>query len=161
MPAKWQRIRIDIPEHFTPAQREYIADEIIEHIKTRSESGKDKNGRAFKRYSKSYKESIDFEIAGKTAKVDLTLSGDMLADLSLLSHKKGSILIGYENGTEENARADGNITGSYGRKSGNIKKARDFLGIQPNKLKGIIKKVPDRVSLLGLIREAIARRGEE
>lgn len=138
MGAKWQRVRIDIPKNFTPRQREVIADKIIEHIVARTESGKDKDGKRFKAYSKSYKGSIDFKLKeNQSGKPDLTLTGDMLAELQLLSSKAGSILIGYENGTDENAKADGNIRSL----STGGKKSRDFLGIQDNKLDRFIREV--------------------
>lgn len=103
----------------------------------RTQDGKDKYGEPFKPYSKEYIKSLDFKNAGKTRHVDLTLSGDMLAALHLLSHRSGNLNIGFENGTEENAKAEGNILGSYGR-SPNPSKARDFLGIQPEKLAELI-----------------------
>lgn len=70
--------------------------------------------------------------------VDLTLSGEMLDGLQVLSHKKGSVLIGFENGTEENDKAEGNITGSYGR-SPNPRKARNFLGLTASEIKSIVR----------------------
>lgn len=137
MGSKWQRTSIEIPEWLGPEDRAEVADLIIEAIKRRTEKGVDKNGKKFPGYSKSYMESLDFKIAGKGKGVDLQLSGDMLASLSLLSHTKGRILIGYENGTPENDRADGNITGSYGG-SPNPRKARDFLGLPDGELAKIL-----------------------
>ena len=74
--------------------------------------------------------------------VDLTLSAKMLADFNLLSHKKGSVLIGFENGSESNAKAEGNVTGSYGR-SPNKAKARNFLGLPASQLRELIKEVKE------------------
>jgi len=153
MPARWQRVRISIPKGFKPKERQAIADEILEHIKERTESGIEvvkKKGsfdgvalrsRKFPGYSKAYKASLDFEIAGKSNTVDLTLSGDMLAEMDLLSHKNCELRIGFRPGSEENARADGNIRGSSGPKNQKKKrKKRDFLGIQPKVLRHIIEK---------------------
>lgn len=138
MPAKWQRIAIEIPDYLTPAEREQLGDDIIEAIKRRTEKGVDRNGKKFPAYSKAYTESMDFKIAGKSKNsVDLQLSGDMLASINLLSHRKGKLLIGFENGSDENARADGNITGSYGG-SPNPKRARDFLGLPDSELDKIL-----------------------
>lgn len=138
MGAKWQRIRLDIPDHLSPEERLKAANDIIEFIVDRSKKGYDKNNRKFPGYSESYVKSLDFKIAGKSSRsVDLTLSGDMLAALKLISHKPGTLLIGFDNGTNENDRADGNITGSYGG-SPNRKKARDFLGIQNKDLERIL-----------------------
>jgi len=83
--------------------------------------------------------SLDFKAAGKSRSVDLTLSGDMLAAIELLGHKKGQITVGYENGTDENARAEGNQLGTYGQKSPNPKKARAFLGIAKEDLEKILR----------------------
>jgi len=66
----------------------------------------------------------------------------MLAALQLLDNGRGEIVIGYEAGTEENDRAEGNILGSYGG-SPNASKARDFLGIESKKLRELIDYVKD------------------
>ena len=132
MPAKWQRFRVDAPDDFTPGMREALGKEVVEFIRRRTESGKDKDGDRFIKYSKAYINSKAFKIAGKSpSKVNLTLSGDMLIALDVLSHKSGSVLIGFEKGSEENARADGNV------------QTRDFMGIKPSDLKKIIGKVRD------------------
>ena len=129
-----------IPQNLGPTERLELADLIIEHIYDRTNQGVDKNGRSFPKYSKEYIKSLDFKNAGKSpSKVNLQLSGDMLAALKLLNHKSGNLMIGFENGTDENAKAEGNILGTYGG-SGTGKK-RDFLGIQPGKLKELIKYV--------------------
>lgn len=121
-----------------------LADLVLEHIVERTTTqGLDKNGKAFPKYSKSYIESLDFKNAGKSpGSVDLQLSGDMLAAMTLLSEKSGQITIGFEKGAEENGRAEGNILGSYGGEP-NKKRARDFLGIQPKKLRELIRYVKD------------------
>ncbi len=141
MAAKWQRVSIQIPKEYGPRERVAIAQDIVDLIVERTKDGKDKNNRAFKKYSEEYKDSLDFKIAGKTSQVDLTLSGDMLGALDLLSHKSGKIIIGYENGSEENARADGNIRGTYGH-SKPITTGRDFLGITDRDLDRILKNYP-------------------
>ena len=111
---------------------------MIEHIVDRTQRGLDKNGRRFPRYSKEYIKSLDFKNAGKSpSKVDLQLSGDMLAALKLLNDRKGVLTIGFDRGTEENAKAEGNILGSYGREP-NPSKARDFLGVEAKKLRELV-----------------------
>lgn len=141
MATKWQKIKIDLSGYgLSPDQKDEVADLIIERIVNRTDQGKDKNNRPFKEYSDSYKESLDFKIAGKKGKpVNLQLSGDMLAALSVLDKTSRSVTIGFENGSEENAKADGNIRGTYGNPSPNPKKARDFLGITIKELTDIIK----------------------
>lgn len=142
MPAKWQRVTIEIPDEYGPLERQAIAAEVLDFIRTRTqEKSVDKNNKPFPKYSKEYLDSLDFKIGGKSKKVDLTLSGDMLGALDLINHKKGQLLIGFQNGSEENARADGNIRGTYG-KSSSTGKARDFLGISSTDLQSIIDKYP-------------------
>ena len=116
----------------------------------RTDQGKDKNGKPFPKYSKksnyseSYKKSLDFKIAGKSAsKINLQLSGDMLAAITVLKYAKDSVEIGFEKGSEENARADGNIRGTYGQDAPNPRISRDFLGISEKELSKILKYVKD------------------
>jgi hypothetical protein len=139
-----QKVEIPIPDDLKPAQRAELADLIIEHIVDRTQRGLDKEGKRFPGYSKEYIKSLDFKNAGKSrSKVDLQLSGDMLAALTLLTEKKGLLKIGFERGADENDRAEGNILGSYGRDP-DPSKARDFLGIQKSKLKELIAYVKEQ-----------------
>ena len=141
MGAKWQKLDLEVPPEFTARQRKKVADLVIDHIIERTQKGYDKDGDKFPPYSEEYTKSLDFRIAGKSkSRVDLTLSGDMLASLELLDSNRGKIRIGFERGSEENARADGNIRGSYGG-SPNPKRARDFLGIEPDVFDSIIEEV--------------------
>lgn len=120
-----------------------MADLIIERIVERTNQGKNVNGKAFPKYSKEYMDSLDFKNAGKSESgtVNLQLSGDMLAAIKLLSNSKTSLVIGFEKGSEENAKADGNIRGTYGSDKPNPKKARPFLGISKDELSEIVKYV--------------------
>jgi hypothetical protein len=141
MATKWQKIKIDLSGYgLNSDQKDEVADLIIERIVNRTDQGKDKEGRRFPGYSKSYKESLDFKVAGKSAgKVDLQLSGDMLAAIEVLDKTSRSVTIGFEPGSEENAKADGNIRGTYGKPTPDPKKARDFLGITETELSKIIR----------------------
>lgn len=142
MPTKWQRIKVDLSGYgLTPDEKDEVADLIIERIVNRTQQGKDKDGQRFSSYSQAYKESLDFKIAGKSNFVDLQLSGDMLAALSILDKTSRSVTIGFERGSEENAKADGNIRGTYGKSKPIPGKARDFLGISERELKRIVDDV--------------------
>ena len=149
MATKWQRIKVDLSGYgLTPDQKDEVADLIVERIVDRTQQGLDINGRAWRgkagEYSKAYRDSLDFKIAGKsTGKVDLQLSGDMLAALSILDKTQRSVTIGFEPGSEENAKADGNIRGTYGKSKPIPGKARDFLGISNRDLDKIINMVKD------------------
>ena len=90
-----QKIKIKIPKNYNPQERVALAIEIIEQIQDRTSKGKDKNGDDFAAYSKAYTKSFDFKLAGKSKKVNLELSGEMLNALTLLNHKAGSITVGY------------------------------------------------------------------
>lgn len=137
----WMKVRLEIPENLTPAQREEfgylaavaMADKARQGIGVR-ENGEYFRNKAFPRYTKEYAKRKG------QSNVDLTLSGEMLDDLTLLSHRSGSVLIGFENGTESNDKAEGNITGSYGR-SPNPRKARNFLGLTRSEIKEIVRSV--------------------
>lgn len=135
----WQRVKIQIPDDLTPTERLELADLVIEHIVDRSDRGLDKEGRKFPKYSKNYIKSLDFKNANKSpGEVNLQLSGDMLAALKLISHRSGELTVGFENGTQENDQAEGNILGTYGQPSPIPGKKRDFLGIESKKLRDLI-----------------------
>ena len=140
MATKHQKFELSL-KGYTEAEREAIAIEVIDQIVKRTKSGKDKNGDAFAKYSKSYKDSQNFKIAGKGSSVDLTLSGDMLDSIQVLANRSAKVVIGFENGTTENGKADGNIRGTYGQSSP-VGPARDFLGISESELKRILSKYP-------------------
>jgi len=139
--SKQQKFEVVIPKGYKPEERQAIAAEIIDHIITRTKSGKDKDGEGFPGYSKSYMKSLDFKISGKGKKVDLTLSGEMLSSMELLKESSGKVVIGFEKDDDINGRAEGNILGSYGG-SPNPKKSRDFLGIGKDQLNKILENYP-------------------
>jgi hypothetical protein len=137
-----QKFTIDIPTGYSSDERNSIGIDIIERIIERSQSGKDKNGQDFVAYSEGYKKSFEFKLAGKGESPNLTLTGEMLNAMTVLETSDGSITIGYREGDDfNNGKAEGNITGSYG-KSPNPKKARDFLGISSGELDAILTKYP-------------------
>lgn len=139
----WQRIKIEIPKEIGPAGREDLAFQILEFIRERTKSGVGLNAagtrnKVFPGYSDSYVKSLDFKIAGKSkGNVNLKLSGDMMDAMDLLRHKAGELTIGFENGTIDNDKAEGNIYGSYGG-APNPAKARNFLGITDKDLRTVI-----------------------
>ena len=90
-------------------QRRAIARAIIDHIQERSTKGKGIGGRAFSgpdgdnKYAKSYKDSREFETAGKSGSVvNLTLTGDMLASIEVLDVSTvAQVTVGFEEGEED------------------------------------------------------------
>lgn len=116
-----------------------VGREIVRTIEKRTLSGKDKSGNSFYPYSKEYKESMEFRIAGKSPNnVNLKLTGEMLGDLSVIAidEKKGQIIIGFED-EQQKAKAHGHITGA----EGNLP-VRDFLGISKSELEDIVSSLP-------------------
>ena len=140
MSTRHQKFEIDLSD-YSKEEREAIAIEVIERIVKRTKAGKDKDGEAFAKYSKAYKDSLNFKNAGKSSSVDLTLSGDMLDSISILSNRGGKVVIGFEKDSEENGKADGNIRGTYGQEK-RVGPKRDFLGISENELDAILSKYP-------------------
>src|SRR4051812_45409968 len=106
-------LALKIPSRLTKSQRTELADLVVEHIYDRTDKGLDKDGKPFRKYSKSYVESLAGQIGGKTknGKVNLQLSGDMLAAMTVLSSSEGEIRIGWKDRTERQI-AEGNIIGS-------------------------------------------------
>lgn len=140
--AKWQRINIPIPKGYKPIERKAIAQEVIQFIVDRTKSGKDKDGRNFKGYTKEYKESLTFKLGGKSSSVNLTLTGEMLGELDLLNQSNGNLRIGYDKGREAlNGKVEGNREGTYGQKK-QVTSPRDFLGLSSSALNKILKKYP-------------------
>ena len=123
MAEKWQRIRLDIPDSLNKAERVDLASEIIDFIIDRTQDGLSVRNKKFRRYTKEYAETKGVS----PTDVDLTLTGDMLDDMRLLSEKKGSLLIGFSAGTFSNDKA------AWNRETG-----RPFLGITKKDLKGLV-----------------------
>jgi hypothetical protein len=139
MGADWQKIEIAIPKEISKIEKLALGEDIIEYMRKRTEAGKDNRGGSFPKYSKEYMKSLDFKIAGKSSKVNLMQTGDMLADIEVLAIKDDKLVIGFEKGSLSNDKADGHITGWQGAS----KTKRPFLGFEGSekeKLKSIIKK---------------------
>jgi len=134
----WQKIRIEIPEGYTKAEREQIGQDMLVMIKDRSAlgTGVKRSGNKVKTYDfPEYSE--EYRKKKGSSRVDLVLDDNMLDAAQVLSTTPKSILLGYENGSKENAKAEGNQIGSYGR-SPNPKKARRFLDITDEEKEAIL-----------------------
>jgi len=154
----WQRFKVNVPKKLSPIQREALAQEVIDFVINRSKSGLDKNNKPFPGYSDAYVKSLNFKIAGKSkGKVNLTLSQEMLQSLSLISHKPGELLIGYDKSDNElNGKVEGNVLGTYGRSSPIRGKARDFMGISKKDLETILDKVASKDDAEQILKERAA-----
>lgn len=108
-----------------------MVDRIVE--RTRDENI-DKNGRSLGKYSKEYKNSLVFQIYGKSDPVDLTLTGEMLE--SLANDTSGRMII-IDVAEDQKGKAEGHITGKLG-KFGRAK-PRNFLGLPDSEVTSIFK----------------------
>lgn len=126
MTTKHQFVEIFIGPGYTESQKKRIAADMIEIMVSEAMDGRGfnpatKRRKRFPKYADTYFKSGD--------PVDLTLQGDMLDAIQLLETTDESLIIGFENGTKQNAKADGNIRGTYGRPRPIPGKARPFLGV--------------------------------
>ena len=101
------------------------ANNIITGIVNRTQSGKDVANRAFKKYSTSYAKIK----AGYSSKVNLTVKGHMLNNITWKELKGGIRL--YFSSAAENTKAHGN----------QVKNGRKFLGVDPQQKKDIAKRL--------------------
>jgi hypothetical protein len=143
MGAKHQFRDIKLNPAYTAEERAAIAQELIRYIKDRSSEGKGPGGKAFSgSYSKEYKDSIEYKIARKDGTINQKLSGDMLDSIDILGNDPGRVRYGFEQGTDENAKADGNIRGTYGQSRPIPGKARDFLTLTSSEVQAVLAKYP-------------------
>lgn len=143
MTNKYTQEKIKLPKSIKPKDRVKIANIVLEHIVSRTVSGLDKKNKKFPNYEIDY---ANKKGVGKSD-VDLVLSGEMLDELTLVSHKEGEIVIGYKDPSDSLAgKVEGNRIGSYGREP-NKSKARDFLGIPQDELDVLIAAIQEDVDL--------------
>lgn len=107
---------------------------VIDEIKDRTLKGRDKNERPFVPYSKAYKDSLEFQVFGKSSRVNLKLSGEMQASINVLKTDSTSVTIGFLS-AEQEQKATGHVMGS-----GPLP-VRDFWGIDKKDQVGILKSV--------------------
>lgn len=132
---------IKIPQQYNQRTAKTIANDLLEYIVDRTKQGKGKDGKDFRGYTEQYEESIDFRLAGKDGTPDLTLSGEMLDSLTVLSAGRGEIILGYPEGDPNNGKAEGNILGSYGGEP-NKRRARNFLDLSDKEIAKVLKEYP-------------------
>lgn len=134
-----QKVKIELPEGYSAEDRARIAEDIIQFIKDRCEAGVGvrPHGNHFRTYDfPGYTKA--YEKFKGSSRVDLVLDDQMLADMRVLSIGRNSVTIGYEAGSDENDKAEGNQTGSYGQPKPNPKKARRFLGMTTEEINAVL-----------------------
>ena len=141
MATKHQKIRVKIGEGFDADVRQEIAEDLIDVMIARSETGKGVYGPAGKKRKRKFPAYTDAYTKKKgQSHVDLILRDEMLESMELLSDGPTTLTIGFRNGSKENAKADGNIRGTYGKQRASSKKARPFLGLTKTELNEVLKR---------------------
>ena len=164
-----RRIEKTISHEYSPAERKAITQDVVDFIRKRTrEKKQDKDGKLMRGYSKAYKESNVFEEAGKSkvGPANLTLTGDMLDEMTSLKGAVGKIAFGYTSKSTELGKVEGHVTGLLGKTQ---TKPRDFLGISNNALTNILKKYPiknkeereGRAKLVNLITDLSKKEAEK
>lgn len=140
--AKQQKFKFDLPEGLSDKDKRRVALDVISYIQKRAidenKGFNESTGREFKlpRYTKSYAEKKGVS----RSDVDLVLDADMFNAMKVLRIHKNSAVIGFEAGSKENAKAEGNQLGTYGQPSPIPGKARPFLGLPEKELNKIVEK---------------------
>lgn len=118
---------------------EAVGQFLIDRIVERTQEGKSSDGSKFAKYSASYKDSLEFKAFEKSSNVNMTLSGDMLSSLTIISSKNGKIKIGWDD-PENNAKAYGHMTGMEGHPVlEGITPKRQFFGVTADEI-AVMKK---------------------
>lgn len=121
-----------------PEAKEAIGQAFIDKIVERTQAGKDVDGDSFDKYSKVYKESLGFQAFGKTNKVNLTQSGEMLGTLDIIENKGNKIKIGWDDEIN-NAKA-------YNHNKGDTVPKRSFFGITSDELAELKKEFKPKLT---------------
>jgi len=122
---------IELDKSYSPSEREAIAQEVIDEIVSRTENGLDADNKRFIGYSKTYAKEKG------QSNVDLTFSGEMLAEIRVLQNKSGKIRIGFDKDYDGIGKVEGNVLGTYGNDLP-VNKGRNFLGITDGDLRSIL-----------------------
>ena len=122
-----------------PLLAQSIGQAVVDYMRERTLSGKDAFGESFATYSKSYKQSQDYQFAGKSSKVNMKLRGFMLTSMDF-EESSGVYRFGFDD-PEENAKAYGHMTGMEGHKHLQGKTpVRFFFGISEDDFKQEIER---------------------
>jgi hypothetical protein len=117
--------------------KQQITGSIVDTILKRTEAGKDVNGSAFAKYSSDYKKSLAFKAFGKSNKVNLELTGQMLGTMDLIDQTENKIIIGWEDDTE--------IKKAYNHNTGDTVPKREFFDLTEEELAKIKAQYKDEL----------------
>ena len=134
------RFRINVDGALGSQDRTLLGELIIERMLDRTERGEDIEGRSFRRYSANY---IDWlRKIGASTTVDLSLTGEMLASIRVLSHGTGFIDIGIEAGTFASEKARWQQGGNPNVPS------RPFMGIRDDEARSLENEVASNSTMV-------------
>lgn len=119
--------------------KQAIGQVLVDTMLTRAESGKGIGGVKLKSpYSKTYANSIEFKAAGKSkGKVNMTLTGDMLAAVNVVSTDGNKIKIGIDD--------DEQVAKAYNHQVGDTVPARPFFGFTKDELSEVKSKFKSKI----------------
>lgn len=130
-------LTVDLVETFGEPVPEDVAQgfgqDLINEIRDRTQNKNiNRFGNSFKGYTKEYVDSFIFKaFKGGNESVNLTLTGDMMGTMDLLSVTDSFLEIGW-NSSNQAAKAHGHITGKNGQVP---KMQRDFFGLPDTVIK--------------------------
>lgn len=123
---------------------------IIRKIQLRTLEGIDIDGKRFAPYSKRYKDSKEFALAGKSSSVDLRFTHEMMNSLEVLESASGSLTIGFSN-PEASKKAEWAEASDNGP-------SRRFMGVSESELSDILRQhAAPSASTRGLAEEILRR----
>jgi hypothetical protein len=107
----------------------------------RLDAGKGVDGKALPKYSKAYKDSLEYAVYGKDGTVNMQLTGGMVQSVEILSQNSKKMKVGFV-GDDENTKAYAHMTGYKGHPvlDGKVK-PRNFFGWTDAELKSIAREL--------------------
>ena len=142
-------LRVNIKETFgvdvsnKPALKQALGQAIIDKMVERSQiKSRSFDGTRFPKYEESYKKSLAFKAFGKTNKVNLTLTGDMLGLIDIVGESDNTLTFGWDDLDDAN-KAAGHINGIDSKRG---KKVRDFFAINKREVEEIKRDFKDDIA---------------
>lgn len=134
--------------------REVFLQAALDKMSERLDQGRGVDGK-LDGYSTAYKNSVQFQIFGKTKTVNMQLTGDMLAAVSELESKnKSNMTIGIDDKLEA-AKAFGHITGFEGHPTLEGKVApRKWFGWKDSEIKSIAAAIRPEINKSSIVSDA-------
>lgn len=119
------------------AVREVFFQAAFDKMLSRLDNGIGADGKPLPKYSKAYKDSLEYHVYGKDGVVNMQLTGGMVNSLEIKKSDDKKMTVGFS-GDEENAKAYGHITGFVGHPTLDGKvKPRNFFGWTDSELVAI------------------------